>query len=250
MFNHKPRHIAIIPDGNRRWAKKKGLPSFEGHRFAAENTLTELIEKVGQLEIEYFTFWALSTENLIKRKGQELTNLFNLIRVFLKQKLPQFKKKGVRLKFIGNLNALPEDIQQGIKKGVDATKTNSKTTLIVGLNYGGRDEILRAVKKLPDQNRRTKILNKDDFNKYLDTKDIPDPDLIIRTGGEKRLSGFMLWQSEYSELYFSDKMFPDFNGLELEKAVQEYSLSRDLLTDIASTQPPVLTHCCYRQKGK
>jgi len=146
-FKHKPEHIAVIPDGNRRWARKRGLPSFEGHRFAAENTLTELIERAGQLEIKYFTFWALSTENLIKRKGQELANLLNLIRVFLNQKLPQFKKKGVRLKFIGDLKRLPKDIQQGVKKAVDKTKTNSKITLIIGLNYGGRDEIIRAINK-------------------------------------------------------------------------------------------------------
>lgn len=212
-----PRHIAIIPDGNRRWAKEKGLPTFEGHRIAAEKTFPDLIEKLAHLGVNYFTFWALSTENIAKRSSRELNKLFNLMRYFLKNKLAEFKKKGVRLKIIGNIQPLPKDIRKNISKAVVETEDNEKITLILALNYGGKDEIIRAIKKVQS-------LNKENFSNFLDTNGIPDPDLIIRTGGEKRLSGFMLWQSEYSELYFTDTYFPDFTPEELEKAINDYSL--------------------------
>jgi len=217
MDNQKylPNHIAIIPDGNRRWAKERGKPAVEGHRYAAQTTLANLTDELERLGVRYFTFWALSTENLIGRSKEELNNLFDLIRFFLKSKLKEFKKKQVRFKTIGDLTALPEDLQKEIFKITKDTEENEKMTIILGLNYGGRDEIIRAIKK--GQN-----FTKKNFSDYLDTAGIPDPDLI-RTGGEKRLSGFMLWQSEYSELYFSDLYFPDFSAKELEKAVKNYS---------------------------
>ncbi|MFA6532744.1 MAG: polyprenyl diphosphate synthase [Patescibacteria group bacterium] len=218
MDNQKylPSHIAIIPDGNRRWAKERGKPAVEGHRYAAQTTLPNLTDELERLGIKYFTFWALSTENLTGRSKEELNNLFDLIRFFLKNKLKEFKKKQVRFKTIGDLTSLPEDLQKEISKITKDTEENEKMTIILGLNYGGRDEIIRAIKK-------GKNLTKENLGNYLDTAGIPDPDLIIRTGGEKRLSGFMLWQSEYSELYFSDLYFPDFSAKELEKAVKNYS---------------------------
>ena len=207
--------MAIIPDGNRRWAKENGKPSMEGHRYAAQTTLPNLINELIRLDIKYFTFWALSTENLVGRSKEELNNLFELTRYFLKNKTGEFNKKGVRFLAIGDLSKLPEDLQKEIAKVVEVTKNNNKMTFMIGLNYGGRDEIIRAIKK-------GKNVTKENFGDYLDTAGIPDPDLIIRTGGEKRLSGFMLWQSEYSELYFSDLLFPDFLDSELGVAINDY----------------------------
>lgn len=212
-----PKHIAIIPDGNRRWANKNGKPAMEGHRYAAQTVLPDLINELAKHEIKFFTFWALSTENLTGRSKEELNNLFELIRYFLKNKLGEFKKKEVRFMAIGNLIELPTDLQKEISRVTEDTKDNKKMTVIFGLNYGGRDEIIRAISKIKGR------ISKENFSNYLDTSGIPDPDLIIRTGGEKRLSGFMLWQSEYSELYFSDLFFPEFDKVELMKAINNYS---------------------------
>lgn len=214
--NYLPKHVAIIPDGNRRWAKEKGRPAMEGHRYAAQKVLPNLINELVRLDIKYFTFWALSTENLVGRSKEELNNLFEFTRYFLKNKLKEFKKKELKFCAIGDLTKLPEDLQKDIFKVAEDTKNNKKMMVIFGLNYGGRDEIIRAIKK-------GKNLTKENLGNYIDTAGIPDPDLIIRTGGEKRLSGFMLWQSEYSELYFSDIYFPDFTAKELEKAINNYS---------------------------
>ena len=221
--NHLPKHVAIIPDGNRRWAKEKERPTFEGHRYAAQTVLPNLINELIRLDIKYFTFWALSTENLIGRNKEERDNLFGLIRFFLKNKLSEFKKKEIKFKAIGNLTMLPEDLQKEIFKVTKDTMENKKMTVVIGLNYGGRDEVIRAIKKVKNSKFKIESLTKENFVNYLDTAGIPDPDLIIRTGGEKRLSGFMLWQSEYSELYFSDLYFPDFSAKELEKAINNYS---------------------------
>jgi len=217
--DYLPKHVAIIPDGNRRWAKKKGKSTAEGHRYAAQTTLPNLINELIRLDIKYFTFWALSTENLVGRSKEELSHLFNLIRISLKSKYKEFKEKKIRLKIIGDLIKLPEDLQKEAYKITKETMNNKKITIVLGLNYGGRDEIIRSISKIKDQKSK---ITQESFSKYLDTSDIPDPDLIIRTGGEKRLSGFMLWQSEYSELYFSDLYFPDFTAKELEKAVKNY----------------------------
>lgn len=219
-----PNHIAIIPDGNRRWAKKRGYPSFQGHKYATEKILPELLEKAADLGIKYFTFWALSTENLEKRTTTEVNRLFDLSRFFLKNKINEFNKNNIQLRMTGDLKKLPQDIQNLIKKSIEETKSNKKMTVIFAVNYGGRNEIIRAIKKIQNSEFRIQNLTADNFSQLLDTKDIPDPDLIIRTGGGIRLSGFMPWQSVYSELYFSDLYFPEFNAKELEKAIEDYSL--------------------------
>lgn len=221
--DYLPKHVVIIPDGNRRWAKEKGRPAVEGHRYAAQTTLPNLVNEFIKLGIKYFTFWALSTENLTGRSKEELSHLFDLTRFFLKRKYKEFENKKIKLKVIGDLTKLPEDLQKEILKITEDTRENKKMTIILGLNYGGKDEIIRAIKKVQSSNFQIQNLTKENFHNYLDTAEIPDPDLIIRTGGEKRLSGFMLWQSEYSELYFSDLYFPDFSAKELEKAVKNYS---------------------------
>jgi undecaprenyl diphosphate synthase len=218
FMDNLPKHIAIIPDGNRRWAKEKGLPTFEGHWFAAEKTLPQLIDKLLQFKIKYFTFWALSTENLSKRSSKEIKNLFSLMEYFLKQKGNELNKKNIKIKLIGNLEKLPTNLQKEIEKIIKKTEKNTMMELILAINYGGRDEIIRAIKKI----KAVETVSKENFDYYLDTAGLPPPDLIIRTGGEKRLSGFMLWQSEYSELYFTDVYFPDFNPNDLEKCIEEY----------------------------
>ncbi len=219
-----PAHIAIIPDGNRRWAKEKGFPSFKGHQYAVEKTLPNLIKKTLELGIKYFSFWVLSTENLTERSKKEIDKLFNLMRYFLKEKGKELAEKNIKIKVIGNIKELPPDIQESIGKIIKKTKNNSSMVVTLAINYGGRDEIIRAIKKIQNSKFKIQNLNKEDLDQFLDTTGIPDPDLIIRTGGEKRLSGFMLWQCEYSELYFSNLYFPDFTPNELEKAIADYSL--------------------------
>lgn len=215
-----PKHVAIIPDGNRRWARKHFIPAFKGHEVAADKTLPALIKKAFQMGIKYVTFWALSTENMKKRSPQELKNIMNLILMLLPKRLQEFKKNGIQIRVIGNINVFPEDIKSAIQKAIEETK-DFNSTLVLGLNYGGKDEIVRAIQQAL-KNKKTSI-NEKSLSENLDTKDIPEPDLIIRTGGEKRLSGFMLWQSAYSELYFSDTLFPDFSPEEFEIAIKDFS---------------------------
>ncbi len=219
------RHIAIIPDGNRRWAKFQGMLSFEGHRIAAEKTLPPLIEKALEMGIRYFTLWALSPQNLAREK-KEVDNLFRLLSLFLRNRVSEFEKKNIRLIVIGDRTALPSHIQEEIKKAEEKTAQFDKMTVLFGINYGGREELVRAMKKTISicASDETHTISEKHVSSCLDTSGIPDPDLIIRTGGEKRLSGFMLWQSEYSELYFSNTLFPDFTPEEFEKAVADFNL--------------------------
>lgn len=206
------KHIAIIMDGNRRWAREHNLPILEGHRRVANEVLEKLVEYGAKLGIPYMTFWAFSTENW-GRAEQEVSGIM----LILKQSLGPFGKKmmekGVKLLVIGDLSKIDPGLQKGIADVVEKTKHNTRITVTIALNYGGRDEIRRAV---------AKARNKNDFEKYLDTAGIPDPDFIIRTGGEQRLSGFLLWQSEYSELYFPEFLMPDFTPERLGEAIQEF----------------------------
>jgi len=218
-----PKHIAVIPDGNRRWANRNHLLPIMGHKKAFEETLPDLLEKAQELGIKYFTFWALSTENLVKRSPKEVEALFTLGRNFYGKKLQELKEKGVQIRFIGNIPDLPADIQKIIKDATEETKNNTKITFIIAINYGGKDEVMRALQKVISMNYLAKSVNKENFDQFLDTNGIPDPDLIIRTGGEKRLSGFMMWQSTYSEFYFSDLFFPDFTPEELERALEYFN---------------------------
>lgn len=219
---HAPSHIAIIPDGNRRWAKQNNLPTFEGHRVASEKILPDLLEAAGNAGVQYFTFWALSTENLVRRPSDELHNLFRLLRLFLKKQVKKLKEKGVKLRVIGNIAKLPQDIQELIHTAVRETAHNTKITFVVGLNYGGRDEITRAVEKMLTHDKEERDCTSERIHKHLDTSDIPDPDFIIRTGGEKRISGFLLWQSEYAELAFVDTYFPDMTKQEFQYCLDDF----------------------------
>jgi len=231
-----PRHVAIIMDGNRRWAKKRGLPTFMGHKRVVDGVLEPLVEHAADLGIEYLTFWTWSTENW-NRSRFEVGAIMKLFRLALKKYGQKLVKKGARIRVIGNLEGFPKDIREGVEELVEESAKNKKITLVFALNYGGRDEILRAINKLLEdkskipptasqfrragKNQKLKITEKE-LEKYLDTVGMPDPDLIIRTGGEQRLSGFMPWQSVYSEFYFPETLMPDFASEELDRAIEEY----------------------------
>ena len=216
-----PTHIAIIMDGNRRWAKAKRLDPVKGHEHATIKVIEPLIEKCGKLKIPYITFWAFSTENW-KRDKEELSGLFNVFRLGLSTIAMRFIQKGARLKILGNVNRFPEDIAKKTLELISVSSKNNKINVTFALNYGGRDEILRAVKKIIAEKIDSNSISEELFSSYLDTAGIPDPDLIIRTGGEQRLSGYLPWQSVYSELYFTPVLFPDFSPQEFEKAIVNY----------------------------
>lgn len=216
------QHIAIIMDGNRRWAKAKGLPATSGHHFAAENAIEPLIEEAARLKIPFITFWAFSTENW-KRDKSELDELFKIFRMALNKLALRFIARGAKLRILGDLNRFPDDIAKQCLDFINKTKKNDAITVSFALNYGGRDEILRAIKKIVTDKIPVEKINEEFFSSCLDTAGIPDPDLIVRTGGDKRISGYLPWQSVYSELYFTDTLFPDFNVAKFNEALDDYS---------------------------
>lgn len=215
-----PVHVAIIPDGNRRWARARGLNPSEGHRVAAEKRMPEILRKARELGIKYLTIWGLSTENLKKRSKAELNFLFKMFKKLIEKNLPEMIKEKVRFNVIGKISELPQDVQQKIAEAKEKTKNFEKYYFTLALNYGGRDEILRAVNAILQDG--LKEVDEKEFSRYLDTYFMPDPDLIIRTGKEKRVSGFMLWQSQYSEYFFSDKYFPEFTADDFEAAIKDF----------------------------
>jgi len=221
-----PTHVAIIMDGNRRWAAMQGLGAVEGHRVAAEKTIEPVVERAIELGIKYLTFWAFSTENR-NRDKMELSGLFRIFREALKTRLKRLSEKGVKIRVIGNIDWFPRDIVKRVKDMISLTKDNDAITVSFALNYGGRDEILRAVKKLIKEVEVGRVtlerVDEAEFSNHLDTVGIPDPDLIIRTGGEMRLSGYLPWQAVYAELYFTKVLFPDFSPKEFDKALVDYS---------------------------
>jgi undecaprenyl diphosphate synthase len=216
-----PIHVAIIMDGNRRWAAKQGLGAVSGHERAAKQAIEPLVERAAKLGIKYLTFWAFSTENW-KRDKQEIEGLFKIFREVLCDKVDRLNEKGVKVRYIGDIEKFPEDICQKVKDGIEKTKNNTVITVSFALNYGGRDEIIRAMKKAIASGIRAENLNEETFSTFLDTAGVPDPDLIIRTGGQLRLSGYLPWQGVYAELYFTPILFPDFLPEELDKAIEEY----------------------------
>ena len=214
------QHIAIICDGNRRWAKRQGKSEFTGHRHAVETTVEDLVDHAIKLKIPHLTFWFFSTENW-NRGDQWTKKFFNLFRTLLPKAQDHYLKKGVKFNHIGDLSKLPQDLQQAFKDWQEKSKTNTKLTTTIAFNYGGRDEIIRAINKLP----KNKPITQKKFSQYLDTHDLPDPDLLIRTGeNNARLSGFMLWQLAYTQLYFTNTLFPDFTPQKLDQAIKSYQI--------------------------
>lgn len=212
-----PTHIAVIMDGNRRWAKERGLPILEGHRKVADEVLESLIEHAAKKGIKFMTFWAFSTENW-KRSEKEVRGIMSIFRHVIQKRWQKLHKKGVRIRVIGDISKFPQDIYEALTKVVEQTKENKKITVVFALNYGGRDEIIRALKKI----KNTPSINEKKFSTFLDSSGIPDPEMIVRTGGEQRLSGFLLWQSQYSELYFPSWYMPEFTPDKLGEIIEEY----------------------------
>jgi undecaprenyl diphosphate synthase len=218
-----PKHIAIIMDGNRRWATERGLPPVAGHKKVAEDMLEPLVEHAYNLGVKYLTFWAFSTENW-QRDPVEVRGIMNIFRNALVVFGEKMHKKGIRIKMIGDLNKFSPDIQKSVRNLIELTKNNTRITVVFALNYGGRDEIIRAIKKIDSLSAQAgRQLTADSFNEKLDTSGIPDPELIVRTGGEQRLSGFLMWQSEYSELYFPAWYMPEFTPERLDEVIEEYN---------------------------
>ena len=219
-------HIGIIMDGNGRWAASKGLPRSFGHRKGAKN-VSEIIKSCPDLGIKTLTLYAFSTENW-NRAAHEVASLMRLFRGYLQTKYLDIINNNIKVTFLGDTNPLPSDILSQMKKLENESRGNNKFSLNIALNYGGRDEIIRSTKSMAEDLLAKKIgiadINEELFNNYLDTKGQNDPDLIIRTAGEKRLSNFLLWQSTYSELYFSDKMWPEFSVDCLKEALDSYNL--------------------------
>jgi undecaprenyl diphosphate synthase len=223
--NDIPQHIAIIMDGNRRWARVHHLPALEGHRRVANVVLEKLIEQAARLGVRYVTLWAWSTENWGREKN-EVTGIMKLLQMSFKVWGEKMHKKGIRIRFIGDISKFDEKIRVAIETLAAKTKNNTGITVVFALNYGGRDEILRAIHKMYENTKWQMIndtLREQEFATHLDTAGIPDPELIIRTGGEQRLSGFLLWQSEYSELLFPSWYMPDFTPERLIEAINEYT---------------------------
>lgn len=226
--NNVPKHVAIILDGNGRWAKKRFLPRNAGHAQGSK-TVEQICEDAHDLGIKYLTVYAFSTENW-KRPKDEVNALMKLLNKYLKNCIERSTKNNMRVRVIGDITPLADDIKEKIVKLEEVSKNNTGLNFQVALNYGGRDEIIRAIKKCAsdcaDGLIKPDDINEELFSERLDTSDIPDPDLLIRTSGEQRLSNFLLWQLAYTEFYFTDVLWPDFNKKELQKAIDYYA-SRD-----------------------
>lgn len=216
-----PSHVAIIPDGNRRWARKRGLPAFAGHRrgFAS---LVKISREARKLDIKILTIWGFSTENW-QRTKKEVNYLMKLYSRMIDQFLSEAKQDDIKIIHLGRKDRLPLFLQQKIAVAEKETRANQHYVLNIALDYGGRDEICRAIQRLASSGQRLAKFTEQDLVQLLDTAGQPDPDLIIRTSGEKRLSGFMLWQAAYSELYFTEKHMPAFGVKEFREAIQAYS---------------------------
>ena len=213
-----PRHIAIIMDGNGRWAKKRMMPRSAGHKKGMERMIG-LMERAFEFGVQYITVYALSTENL-KRPKEELDGLFDLFRNNFREAFGKVCEKGVRLRALGDVSLLPEDIVQVLRESEKETAKYEGRGINIAVCYGARDEIVHAVNAAVEKGEK---VTEESFAQLLYTKDVPDPDLIIRTGKEVRLSNFLLYQAAYAELYFSDKMFPEFSDKDLDKAIVNYS---------------------------
>lgn len=219
--NNLPQHIAIIMDGNRRWAASRGLPPEKGHEAGAQN-LENIVNHCRDLGIKYLTVYALSTENWRNRSAKEVKGIFNLLLRIVKEKREEYRRSGIRFFVLGNFQAFPLKVRDGIKKIMDIVLDKERIKFNVALNYGGRDEIVNAIKNIIKDGVKPEKVNEELVSKYLYTKDQPDPDLIIRPGGEYRLSNFLLWQMSYAELYFTDIFWPDFTPKQLDKAIKWY----------------------------
>ena len=225
-FNQEtmPKHIGIIMDGNRRWAKKRGKPAIFGHKQGAK-TLENIVRYANKIGLKYLTVFAFSTENW-KRSEEEVKGLMTLLQAYLDDYTKRADSENVKVTVIGDIKALSEGMQKSIEKCMERTKNNTGVHFNIAINYGGKDEIVKATKKIAQEIKENQIsieeIDEQIITDHLYTKGQPEPDLIIRTSGELRLSGFLIWQSAYSELLFIEKNWPDFNEEDLDRAIVEY----------------------------
>ena len=218
--NTNLKHIAIIMDGNRRWAKEKHLPSAMGHQKGVDS-LRSTMRLFDQFGIKYLTVYAFSTENW-NRKKEEVEFFMGLLAKTLLNELDDMHKENVRIRFLGDLTKLSKNLVDIVKNAENKTKDNTGVNLNIAFNYGSRDEITNALKAIVQEGLKSEDITEDTISNHLYTKDIPDPDLLIRTGGEKRISNYLLWQLAYSEIYVTDAYWPEFDENELSKAIVEF----------------------------
>lgn len=216
-----PIHVAIVPDGNGRWAEKRGLSRLAGHQ-AGVKKMRSLIEYLNSLQIKYLTLYGFSTENW-GRPEEEVKGLFRILVERIDQDVPKLHKKGVKVRHLGRLGELPDWLQKSIRRAVELTRDNKGLTLSLAFNYGGHIEIIDAVRRIIAEGIPPEKIDKELFSSYLYTAGIPEVDLLIRTGDELRLSNFLLWQTAYSEYYFTDVLWPDFSKKDMDKALIAYS---------------------------
>jgi len=225
MLLKSPNHLAIILDGNGRWAKRKNMPRNYGHAQGSK-VVEKICEEAYELGVKYLTVYAFSTENW-NRPKDEVNALMKLLRNYLKDSIKTSTKNNMKIRIIGDRSRLDDDIKQSISELEEVSKNNTGLNFQVALNYGSRNEIIRAVKDIvidvKDKGIFLENIDENLFSSYLDTKDLPDPDLLIRTSGETRLSNYLLWQLAYTEFYFTDVLWPDFNKKELIKAIEYYN---------------------------
>lgn len=219
-----PKHVAIIMDGNGRWAKQRNLPRSAGHRQGTEN-LRHIIRAAVEFNIEILTIYAFSTENW-NRPRREVNLLMRILEMVIDRELAELNEEGVQIRHIGELEGIPERIQKKVTEACESTKNNTRLILNVAFNYGGRDEIVHAVQDIMRQGISADDVTENLISKHLYTGDLPDPDLIIRTSGEFRLSNFLIWQSAYSEHYYTDVYWPEFNKECLQNAIDEFASRR------------------------
>lgn len=219
-----PNHIAFVPDGNGRWAEQRGLPRLAGHQEGAEN-IWRMISYLHQYPIRYLTLYGFSTENW-RRPTDEVSGLFHLLQEFIDQKIEEVHQRGIKLHHLGRLAELPQGLQRAISSAVELTKDNTGMTLNVAFNYGGRAEIVDATRRIVADGVPASKIDEKLFSRYLYTNGLPDVDLVIRTADELRLSNFLIWQSAYSEYYFTTVLWPDFTQKDIEEALLAYSQRR------------------------
>ena len=218
--SHLPQHVGIIMDGNGRWAKHHGLPRLMGHKAGGDN-IRPVVKIFADYGVRYVTLYAFSTENW-NRPKVEVVGLLGLLTRRIDKETRSFHKENIRLIHIGRLDRLSQKLRRKVEAAIELTKSNTGLTLCLALDYGGRDEIVQAARRLSSENLPGSQIDETVLSQFLYTAGIPDPDLIIRTGGEVRLSNFLLWQAAYSELYFTPVLWPDFGGKEIEEALSEY----------------------------
>lgn len=215
-----PKHVVLIPDGNRRWAKERGMPTMEGHR-QGMNRIHEISKCAQEMGISTMTVWGFSTENW-GREQTELDYLFKIFMTMLRKVAREARQRNIRIRHLGRKDRLPSMLINYLKKIEESTEINNSYNFNIALDYGGRDEIVRAVKKMVESGVSSDDIDEKLFNSYLDTQSTPDPDFIIRTSGEQRTSGLLPWQSVYAEYYFSPLLLPDFGAKEFSEAISEY----------------------------